>query len=130
MIRKTIFITYGLIALLGCSTQQSLSPADNALDAGREFIDAQLKGDFARASFYMLEDDKQQAWLKTAEENYRKLDRGGRQQSREASINIAGVEEKHADTTLIRYSFSFDTTPKTLMVVKNNQQWKALPAYP
>lgn len=130
MIRKTIFITCGLIALLGCSTQQSLSPADNALDAGREFIDAQLKGDFAKAAFYMLEEPSQQAWLKTAEENYRKLDRGGRQQSREASINIAGVEEKHTDTTLIRYSFSFDTTPKTLLVVKNNQQWKALPAYP
>ena len=130
MIRKTIFITYGLIALLGCSTQQSFSPADNALDAGREFIDAKLKGDFAIASFYMLEEPVQQAWLKTAEANYRKLDRGGRQQSREASINIAGVQEKHADTTLIQYSYSFDTTPKTLLVVRNNQQWKALPAYP
>lgn len=130
MIRKSILIAYGLIALLGCSTQQSLSPADNALDAGREFIDAQLKGDFERAAFYMLDDAKQQAWLKTAEENYRKLDRGGRQQSREASINIAGVQEKHADTTLIQYSYSFDTTPKTLLVIKVNQQWKALPAFP
>ncbi len=130
MIRKSIFIAYGLIALLGCSTQQSLSPADNALDAGREFIDAQLKGDFERAAFYMLDDAKQQAWLKTEEENYRKLDRGGRQQSREASINIASVQEKHVDTTLIQYSYSFDTTPKTLMVIKVNQEWKALPAFP
>lgn len=130
MIRKTIFISYCLIALLGCSSKQSWTPADNALDAGREFIDAQLKGDFAKAAFYMLEEPTQQAWLKTAEENYRKLDRGGRQESREASINIAGVQEKHADTTLIQYSYSFDTSPKTLLVVKNNQQWKALPAYP
>jgi len=48
-----------LIFALSCSNQQAvLLPAENSFDAGREFIDGTLKGDFQKASFYMLADEK------------------------------------------------------------------------
>ena len=58
--------------LASCSTASApLVPAENGLDAGREFIDACLKGDFERASFYMMDTKENKAILDNIEKEYR-----------------------------------------------------------
>ena len=120
--RRLIWIT--AILLISCSGKdQNYRKADDALDAGREYINACLQGDFSKAAFYTLPNDKNKAVLKELEKNYREKDKEGRQQFRTASININEVKELTDSSTLIMFSNSFDKQPHTLYVLKQNNTW-------
>ncbi len=97
--------------------------ADNALDAGREFIDGCLKGDFSKAAFFMLPDDTNKKFLDGLEKQYREKGRDGRQQYREASINIAGIDNPTETVTIINYSNSYDKVAHKIKVVQQDNKW-------
>ena len=110
--------------LASCSTTSApMVPAENGLDAGREFIDACLKGDFERASFYMLDSKENKAILENIEKEYREKDKEGRQELRTASINIKEVSEPNDSTVLMYHSTSLDTTGKKTIIIKQNNRW-------
>lgn len=113
-----------LILLMACGqSQKPYTNAENALDAGREFIDACLKGDFARAKWYMVDDSTNQGHLDRAESKYRNYDKEGRQQLRSASINISEVSDVDTATSIIYYSNSFDQQPLKIKVIKQAEKW-------
>ncbi|MEY2902946.1 MAG: hypothetical protein RLY89_2052 [Bacteroidota bacterium] len=117
---------YCLIFVLACSCsskQAVLLPAENAFDAGREFIDANLKGDFQKAAFYMVADEKNKEFLAVAEKEYRQKDKEGRQELRTASINLEKVEDLDQAQSIIYFSNSFDKKPQKIKVIKTNQGW-------
>ncbi|MEO0066170.1 MAG: hypothetical protein RI983_1496 [Bacteroidota bacterium] len=112
------------ITLASCSTASApLVPAENGLDAGREFINACLKGDFERAAFYMVESNENKALLNQIETTYREKDKEGRQELRTASINIREVSEPNDSTVILSHSNSLDTTGKKTIVIKQNNRW-------
>ena len=120
--RRLIWIT--AILLIACNgKEQNYRKADDALDAGREYINACLQGDFSKAAFYTLPNDKNSAVLKVLEKTYREKDKEGRQQFRTASININEVKELTDSSTQIIYSNSFDKQPHTLYVLKQKNTW-------
>ena len=120
--RRLIWIT--AILLISCNgKEQNYRKADDALDAGREYINACLQGDFSKAAFYTLPNDKNSAVLKVLEKTYREKDKEGRQQFRTASININEVKELTDSSTQIIYSNSFDKQPHTLYVLKQKNTW-------
>ena len=106
-----------------CKSSTSYENASNALDAGREFIDASLKGDFAKAYFYMLQDAENKKLLDKIETDYREKDRDGREQYRQASINIGEVTDITDKETIINYSNTYDKIGKKLKVVFINNKW-------
>lgn len=113
-----------LLFVVACSSPaKNFTPAENGLDAGREFIDACLKGDFSKAAFYMLDDDKNKQLLLTVEAAYREKDKEGRQELRSASINIKEVSEPNDSTVILYHSNSLDTTSKQTIIVKRNNIW-------
>jgi len=113
-----------LILLAACTNKQpEYRKAEDALDAGREYINATLQGDFSRAAFYTVTNEKNKQLLLLTEKTYREKDKEGRQQYRTASINIAEVKELTDSTTAIHYSNSFDKEPHILQVIKRNQTW-------
>lgn len=119
-------ILIGLLVLLltACSSPaKNFTPAENGLDAGREFIDACLKGDFSKASFYMVDDEKNKQLLSTVEAAYREKDKEGRQELRIASINIKEVAEPNDSTVMLYHSNSLDTSAKQTIIVKRNNIW-------
>ena len=118
------FVLLGIIIVACNSKQQSLLPAENGLDAGREFIDGCLKGDFIKAHFYLLSDATNEQLLKTTEASYREKDKEGRQQLRTSSINIQSVQEPNDTTVELRYSTSADTAKKIVYIIKRNAQWQ------
>ncbi|WP_026751566.1 DUF4878 domain-containing protein [Sediminibacterium sp. C3] len=118
------FLTGISLMLASCSTTSApMVPAENGLDAGREFIDACLKGDFERASFYMLDSKENKAILENIEKEYREKDKEGRQELRTASINIKEVSEPNDSTVLMYHSTSLDTTGKKTIIIKQNNRW-------
>jgi hypothetical protein len=118
------FIWISFLLLAACSAkQQEYRKAEDALDAGREYINATLQGDFSRAAFYTVTDERNKQLLLLTEKTYREKDKEGRQQFRTASINIAEVKELSDSITAIHYSNSFDKEAHILQVVKRNQTW-------
>lgn len=118
------FLTGISLILASCSTTSApMVPAENGLDAGREFIDACLKGDFERASFYMMDTKENKAILDNIEKEYREKDKEGRQELRTASINIKEVSEPNDSTVLMYHSTSLDTTGKKTIIIKQNNRW-------
>ncbi len=121
MNRALVFL---FIVLVSCGGgQASLPKPENALDAGREFINACNRGDFAKASFYMIPDEANKAKLTETERLYREKDKEGRQQARSSSILIGELKELNDSTTLIYYQNSFDKKPGVVEVLKQNGSW-------
>ncbi len=116
-------ILLGMIVLFSCNGKEDYRKADDALDAGRAFIQSSLEGDFSKAAFYLQPDAKNKAILAETEKAYREKDKEGRQQFRTASINIKQVMDITSNITLIKYSNSFDTLPHSILVIKQNGEW-------
>jgi hypothetical protein len=112
-----------LLFIASCKSSSSYENASNALDAGREFIDASLKGDFAKAYFYMLQDAENKKLLDKIETEYRAKDRDGREQYRQASINIGAVTDITDKETIINYSNTFDKIDKKIKVIFIDNKW-------
>ena len=105
------------------STNQQFAKAENALDAGREFIDAILKGNFEKASFYMLQDEKNIGLLKQYQTKYRIQNKETQTQLQQSVINILQIEDVSENETIINYSNSFDKVVHKIKVVKKNSDW-------
>lgn len=119
-----LFCLFVLAFFLSCSSKKvALLPAENSFDAGREFIDGNLKGDFQKAAFYMIADEQNKQFLSVAEQEYRQKDKEGRQELRSASINLEKVEDLNKDQSIIYFSNSFDKKPQKIKVIKTQQGW-------
>jgi len=117
-------LTISIFLLATCATKTTdYKKAENAFDAGREFIDAGFKGDFTKATFFMLPNKANKQLLGTLETQYRSKDKEGRQQARTASINIIQVDDIDSITTIIQYSSSFEKLTKKIKVVKKEANW-------
>jgi hypothetical protein len=113
-----------VLFLLACGGKQTgYKKAEDAVDAGREYINACLQGDFSKAAWYALPDEKSGQIIKELEKTYRQKDKEGRQQLRTASINVSDIRDLTDSTTRILYNNSFDKQPHTLFVVKRNETW-------
>ncbi len=121
---QKLFIFLFVFFIACHSNQFNYTKAENAFDAGREFIDGSLKGDFKKSAFYMLNDTSNQQLLSVQEKEFRLKDKEGRQQLRTASINIQQIEETDSITNIIHYNNSFDKIEHTLKVVKLNNNWR------
>lgn len=114
------------IACLVCSCDNSptYSHAENALDAGREFIDGCLKGDFRQAAFYMKTDEADKAALEVLKKKYYSFSEAERTQLGQASIII--LQDSTVNDTLhfLQFRNSYDTTQKIIFVSLNQDAWQ------
>lgn len=122
IMKRWIYIIAVLLVSCG-GKQQGYRKADDALDAGREYINACMQGDFSKAAFYVLPGSENDQVLKNLEKLYREKDKEGRQQLRTASINISEVKDITDSSTEIHYNYSFDKSPHVLVVIKKNNDW-------
>jgi len=113
------------ILLLSCSSrQEEQKGAENALDAGREYLQALLQGDFEAAARYSEQDSILMQSLRMDEAMFRALDREGRQLHRTASIQVYALEENGSQAAQLIYALSYEPDKKdTLYLVQKNQRW-------
>ena len=121
-VRQFICCLLVMIAASACDNT-NYPPATTALEGGREFIDACLKGDFKKASFYMIDDSTNSSELLKLKRDY----------------NTKGQEEKHAYSTasiiimedatvndlthIINYKNSYDNIARKVKVINSNGRW-------
>jgi Domain of unknown function (DUF4878) len=121
-----ILILVSIVVFISCKNQTGYNKAEDAEDAGREFIRASLDGNYDKASFYMLKDPTNtnamllQKWKK----DYDKKKEEDKVSYKQAAIIALRIEPLNDSTVNYVYTNSFevkDTT--TIKVVKVNNEW-------
>jgi len=121
---KLVTVFFCSIVFCSCSNRNKYIPAENPLDAGREFIDGCLKGEFKRAGFYMIDDTRNKELLQTQEKNYNSKSKDEKRQYLEASIIINEDAAVNDSMHIINYQNSYDKTDRKVKVVLRNNNWQ------
>lgn len=116
------FILFALIVACKGRNEEYAKP-ENALDAGREFIDNSLKGRFNTAKKYMLQDEENTYWLEKVSSDYNRMTEQDKAGFSKASINITEVADVTDSVTVISYSNSYKKRAQKVKVVKQNGDW-------
>ena len=122
---KYLLILLSFTFLFSCNNDyNSYVKPENALDAGRQFIDNALKGKFNNAKKYMLQDEENNYWLAKWSEEFNKISEQEKTGFSNASINIMEITDIIADSvTIIHYTNSFKNKPQKIKVLKSNDTW-------
>jgi hypothetical protein len=122
MINKTTAI---LIAVLAFSCGDgTYKKAEDAQDAGRQFIRASLDGDYKRAKFYLLQDETNLRFFEKSSKEYNQLSQEAKRANREAVIRPVAITP--INDSLTQYSYYHTANAKdtvTLQIVKSNNDW-------
>jgi Domain of unknown function (DUF4878) len=121
-----LFCSLLLIGLLSsCMGEDRYTKAEDAEDAGREFIRASLDGDMKKAQFYLLQDSvNTMVFDKWKNDKYNKLSPEERMNFKQANILPIRIAPENDSTVNYTYSNTFknrDTT--TVKIVKVNNEW-------
>jgi hypothetical protein len=117
------FITTVLCCAILCGCNQKYHRAEYALDAGREFIDGCIKGDFNKASYYMLDDAQNKNLLLEQKRNYEGKSKQEKQEYNQASIIINEDAAINGSTHIINYQNSYDKIGRKVKVILHDNKW-------
>lgn len=122
----TKFCLIALAALMAaCYGEEQFQKAEDAEDAGREFIRASLDGNIRKAQFYLLKDSVNvMLFDKWKTDSYNKLNEEERMSFRQANILPIKIDKLNDSTVLYTYSNTYknkDTT--TVKIVRINKEW-------
>ena len=119
-----IIAAFIFLFLASCSDETKYSTADDAQDAGRQFIRASLDGDYAKARYFMLKDSTNMLLIKQQQINYEQLTADKKRNNREAAIRPLEIKNENDSTTLYKYYHTANTKDTTtIRVIKENGQW-------
>lgn len=119
-----IIAAFLFLFLASCRDETQLSPADDAQDAGRQFIRASLDGDYAKARYFMLKDSTNLLLIKQQQINYEQLSADKKRNNRDAAIRPLEIKNENDSTTLYKYYHTANTKDTTtIRVIKENGQW-------
>lgn len=124
VMRNIFFYFLWICMMFSCNTNNANNAiAENAFDAGREFIDAGLKGDFEKAAVYMKDDTANKQMLLQQQKDYDNFDAVAREEYRQASIIINQDSIVNDTVHIISYANSYDKKSKMLKVIFTNKTW-------
>jgi len=124
MFMKTLLIVSGLLtALAACNGTRNFAPAEDAQDAGRQFIRASLDGDYEKAVFYLLKDSTNQMLMDKWKKEYDHIDERAKNQYRDAEILPIRIQTLNDSVTRYSFSNSYKRDTSTLLIVRINGEW-------
>ena len=124
-IKAMLVLFIGFLAIVSsCNMGVDEMKADNALDGGRYYIENCMKGDFKIAKKYLLASPQNQAIFDSLSAQYFLLDKEGRQQLRQASIQINEIRSIDSTHSSFDYQNSLDKIAQKMMVVSTPEGWK------
>ena len=124
MLKKLILYYSLIIGVSSCQSNNPAEKADNPLDGGRYFIENYMQGDMKKAQQYLLVDAKNQAYFDQMTSAYFGLDKEGRMQLRQASIQINEVKTIDKQSSAILYQYSTDKQERWVKVIFTEAGWK------
>ncbi len=114
-----------ILTLAFCACDNAAFPkAENAFDAGREFIDGCLKGDFNRAAFYMINDEENNKGLLKIKKDYNAKTVEQKQAYSTASIIVTEDAAINDSIHVISYMNSYDKIARKVKVILRSGTWQ------
>jgi hypothetical protein len=118
----TMFL-FAVTVLAGCSSG-NYEKAENAQDAGREFIRASLDGDYKKARFYLLQDTTNLLLIERQKRDYEHLSNQEKTQHRGSSIRPISIIKVNDSATVYKYFNTYNTKDTTsITIVRSNGDW-------
>jgi len=124
MIKKLFPLIIASVCFLACQQKPDFEIASSALDGGRYFIESCMQGEFKKARFYLMEDSTNKGHFEQITKKYYELDKEGRQQLRQASIQINEISAIDTSNAIIYYQNSFEKVAHKLKVQQTKDGWK------
>lgn len=122
--RKILFLLF-LLANIFFACNQSAKTKKNTdpLEAGREFIDASLKGDYDYARLYLLADSTNLMYFDRFVEFDNKKTSTEKTGYKNANIIIDSTQDLSDSVSIINYTNTYKKTPAKIKLVKKNNEW-------
>lgn len=125
MTRISIYLGIALV-FVSCKNESGFRKAEDAQEAGREFVRASLDGDYDKAKFYLLNDstDTNVMLLDKWKKGYNKLKEEDKVGFKDANIIVLSVTPLNDSVSSFVYTNTFenkDTT--TIKIVKTGGEW-------
>jgi len=114
-----------LFLLMACnnSDKEADARSDNDMDAARNFLNAALKGDYKKASVYMVKDSANQEYLNVSERSYQHRSPDAKAKLKDASLRFFDTQQVNDSTTITVFANSYTNKKDTLRIVRMNGQW-------
>ncbi len=124
--KKIILVLFIAAGFFSCKDNKGYVKAEDAQDAGREFIRASLDGNYEKARFYLLNDSTNTniMLLDKWKKDYNRRSTEDKVSYKDASIIAIRVEPKNDSTVNFVYTNTFepkDTT--TIKIVRVSSEW-------
>lgn len=121
MIKKIILPS--LLFLAACGNSHSFKKAEDAQDAGREFIRASLDGNYEKASFYLYADSTNQLLLSKWKKDYDGLSADEQSKYKDADILPINIQAQNDSVTTYTYTNTYKKDTTTVKVVRVQGEW-------
>jgi hypothetical protein len=123
---KKLIASFCIAAALSCNSNDEggYKKAEDAQDAGRQFIRASLDGDYEKAAFYLLKDSTNMMLFKKQQANYEEMSKKEKSKFKAAVIRPVAITGENDSTVQYKYystSNAADTT--TLRIVRRQDTW-------
>jgi len=112
-----------MLLLAACGDPHSFKKAEDAQDAGREFIRASLDGNYEKASFFLYPDSTNQLLLNKWKKDYASLDHEAQKKYRDADILPLNIQAVNDSVTTYTYANSYKKDTTTIRVVRIKGEW-------
>lgn len=124
MIQRIITLFTICFLAFACKQSSHFEKALDPLEAGRNYLEGIQQGDFNKAHFYIVNNAGNESKFKATSDLYYSLDKEGRQQMRQAAIQINEIANIDPKTVLINYQLSFEGKANSLKVIETQEGWK------
>lgn len=121
MIQKYI-LPAALVLLTACGSTE-LKKAEDAQDAGREFIRASLDGNYEKASFFLYPDSTNKMLFAKWKNDHEHMDHEMQKNYRNADILPINIQAVNDSVTSYTYANSYKKDTTTIRIVKINGEW-------
>jgi hypothetical protein len=121
MVKRILFPALLLVA--ACNDSHTFKKAEDAQDAGREFIRASLDGNYEKASFYLYADSTNKMMFNKWKKDYDRLSSDEQQKYKDAEIRILDIHPINDSSTSYTYTNSYKNDTTTIGIVKVNGDW-------
>ena len=121
---KSLLIALSTFILFSCNNP-SVKTKKNSdpLEAGREFIDASLKGDYDYAKLYLLPDSTNLMYFERFIEFDSKKAAAEKKGFKNANIIIDSAQNISDSVSIINYSNTYKKQPSKIKLIKKNNEW-------
>jgi hypothetical protein len=124
MIKKIFFPALTTLLLAACGGSDTYKKAEDAQDAGREFIRASLDGDYDKASFYLYADSTNRMLLDKWKKDYDRLDHEERKRYKDAEIRAINLQTINDSVTSYTYANTYKKDTTTIKVIRVGGNWQ------